>query len=347
MSRAPQQPTFDPLGAPFSVLLDFDGTISLDDVGDALLSKLVEDQSLVRHMDELYVAGSKGSRELIAWDMDVLPRDAELLLREVDALALDESLLQLVETVGAAGAAVEIVSDGIGFHVERLLARLGLSDLPIATNAAVLGQGAAGVSFPYGHPTCLVCGTCKRERIWRHRAAGRAVVFVGDGPSDRYAAHHADVIFAKASLAGWCEVENVPYEPWERLSDVAEWIELALLDGRLPACAATMTSGRSGCGQRLRASSAAPRPGESSRSRIARRPGAPKRDGGQPSPASRHHARPTVRGSRRVWRWLHCAERQDVHPGLPGAPGGLQAFDEGRVVTLDLAGFRRELQLTV
>lgn len=235
MTSAAQQPTFDPDGAPISVLLDFDGTISIDDVGDALLAKLVEDQALVRHMDELYIEGSKGSRELIAWDMEVLPRDARLLLQEVDALALDQSLGLLVATVREAGGAVEVVSDGVGFHVERMLAKAGLGDLPIATNASVLGEGAAGVTFPYGHPACLVCGTCKRERIVRHRTAGRAVVFVGDGPSDRYAAHHADVIFAKASLASWCEVENIPYEPWERLSDVAEWIELALLNGRLPA----------------------------------------------------------------------------------------------------------------
>ena len=92
MSHALQQPTFDPTGAPISVLLDFDGTISPVDVGDALLSKLVADQALVRHMDELYLAGSKGSRELIAWDMEVLPRDARLLLREVDELPLDEGL---------------------------------------------------------------------------------------------------------------------------------------------------------------------------------------------------------------------------------------------------------------
>ncbi len=235
MSHAAQHPTFDPDGAPISLLLDFDGTISLADVGDALLGTLVEDQSLVRHMDELYVAGSKGSRELIAWDMEVLPRDAAVLLREVDALPLDESLRDLVETVQAVGGAIEIVSDGIGFHVERLLAGAGLADLPVATNRSELGLGAAGVSFPYGHASCLVCGTCKRERIRRHRDAGRAVVFVGDGPSDRYAAHHADVVFAKASLAAWCEVEGIDYEPWERLSDVAEWVELALLDGRLPA----------------------------------------------------------------------------------------------------------------
>jgi 2,3-diketo-5-methylthio-1-phosphopentane phosphatase len=235
MSQAAQRPTFDPGGAPVSLLVDFDGTISAVDVPDALLAKLVDDQALVQHMDRLYVEGRMGSRELAAWDMEVLPRDPELLLREVDALPLDETFEQLVLVVQEAGGAVEIVSDGTGFHVARMMARLGLPEVPIATNAAVPGEGAAGVTFPYGNPLCLVCGTCKRERIRLHQSAGRAVVFVGDGPSDRYAAHHADVIFAKSSLAAWCEVENIPYEPWNRLADVAEWFELALSDGRLPA----------------------------------------------------------------------------------------------------------------
>jgi 2,3-diketo-5-methylthio-1-phosphopentane phosphatase len=235
MTQALAQPTFDRDGAPVSVLIDFDGTISLDDTGDALLARLVEDQDLVRHMDDLYMSGQKGSRELIAWDMEVLPRDPEKLWREIDTLPLDETLVELLAAVREAGAAAEVVSDGVGFHIEHMLAAANVDDLPVATNRTVLGRGGAGVDFPYGHPACLVCGTCKRERIRLHRDADRAVVFVGDGPSDRYAAHHADVIFAKASLASWCEVENLPYEPWERLADVAEWLELALLDGRLPA----------------------------------------------------------------------------------------------------------------
>ena len=185
MTDATVQPTFDPDGAPVSVLLDFDGTISLDDTGDTLLARLFEDQQLTRQMDDLYMTGEKGSRELIAWDMEVLPRDADVLWREIDTLPVDETLLDLLAAVREAGAAAEVVSDGVGFHIEHMLERLGVTDLPVATNRTVLGQGGAGVSFPYGHPACFVCGTCKRERVRLHRDAGRAVVFVVDGRSDR------------------------------------------------------------------------------------------------------------------------------------------------------------------
>jgi 2,3-diketo-5-methylthio-1-phosphopentane phosphatase len=235
VTQAAHSPRFPVDGAPVSVLVDFDGTISLADVGDHLLARFVEDQDEVRRMDQLYVDHVKGSRELIAWDMEVLPRDPDVLLAVVDTLPLDESLIDLVRVVEGAGAVIEIVSDGIGFHVERMLDRLGLAGLPVATNSATVGAGGAGVTFPYGHPHCLVCGTCKRERVRRHQEAGRAVVFVGDGPSDRYAARHADVVFAKAALATWCARERVPYEPWDRLGDVADWLTNGLADGRLPA----------------------------------------------------------------------------------------------------------------
>lgn len=240
MSAAPQDPVLTPGGAPLSVLLDFDGTISLHDVGDVLLGDLVEDQAMVHEMDRRYLEQGLGSRELIAWDMEVLPRDPAVLLGAIDAIAVDETLRDLVATVTGVGGAIEIVSDGIGFHVERMLARIGLAHLPVATNATSLGAGGAGVSFPYGHPACFVCGTCKRERVRGHQAAGQVVVFVGDGPSDRYAAHHADVVFAKASLAAWCASHDIPFRPWERLSDVADWLASALASGRLPADAAAV-----------------------------------------------------------------------------------------------------------
>jgi 2-hydroxy-3-keto-5-methylthiopentenyl-1-phosphate phosphatase len=235
VTLAEVSPRFPPDGAPVSVLVDFDGTVSLADVGDALLSGLVPDQAEVARMDRLYDDGRVGSRELTRWDMDVLPADADLLLREALAIPLDETFGRLVAAVRSAGAVLEVVSDGVGFHIGPMLERAGLGDVPVATNTAQPGQGGAAVSFPFGHPACFVCGTCKRERVRAHQAAQRAVVFVGDGTSDRYAAHHADIVFAKASLARYCADHGLDHEPWERLADVAAWLAAALADGRLPA----------------------------------------------------------------------------------------------------------------
>lgn len=186
-------------------------------------------------IDALYDAGQLGSRELILWDMDVLPRDAELLRREATEMPQDETFPSFVAAVRARGAYVEVVSDGFGFYVSSNLAALGVGDLFVATNETRVGEGRAGVSFPFGHPSCFVCGTCKRERVRLHQAAGRVVVFIGDGTSDRYAAAHADMVFAKRSLARICTAEGWPFYAWESFGEVTAEVEHAFEDGRLPA----------------------------------------------------------------------------------------------------------------
>jgi 2,3-diketo-5-methylthio-1-phosphopentane phosphatase len=235
MTTASQRPTFPRTGAPISVLLDFDGTISLEDVGDMLLERFAPDQAAVAEMDRRYDEGLVGSRELMRWDMDVLPDDSDALTSAAIAMPLDRTVVDLVEVVEAAGGVVEIVSDGLGFHVGPMLETIGLGRLPVATNLAVPGRGGEAVTFPFGHPACHVCGTCKRERVRLHRNEGRAVLFVGDGASDRYAAHHADVVFAKDALARYCDRERLGYVRWQRLSEVAAWVVEALGNGRLPA----------------------------------------------------------------------------------------------------------------
>ena len=208
MPEAEPIPTFAPGGAPISLLVDYDGTISRLDVGDTLLERLAVDQAEVARKDAQYDAGEVGSRELLRWDMDVLPQDRELLLAIATTVPQDETLGLLVECARADGAAVEIVSDGLGFYIPDNLARLGLADLPVATNHTTVSGGGAGMRFPYGNPRCFVCGTCKRERVFLHQAAGRIVVFIGDGTSDRYAAAHADVVFAKGKLIDICRAEG-------------------------------------------------------------------------------------------------------------------------------------------
>jgi len=244
MARAPLVPVLPP-GAPVSVLVDYDGTVSRRDIGDVLLARhaLVPREAVLAR-DADYAAGRAGSRELMQWDMEVLPRDAALLRAVAAAIPQDETFVSFAAAVRAAGAALEIVSDGLGFYVEPNLARLdpALADLPVATNANDVDGG--GMTFPYGHPACFVCGTCKRERVRAHEAGGRVVIFVGDGQSDRYGAHHADIVFAKDALLAWGRATGRDFLEWETFASIEAWFRAALADGRLPSRAEDLPAWR-------------------------------------------------------------------------------------------------------
>ena len=80
----------------------------------------------------------------------------------------------------------------------------------------------ASIDFVNGHPTCVVCGTCKRQRVLAHRAAGRRVVYIGDGESDRYAA--GDIVFAKRSLERICLEAGWAFRRWTAFREIDAWL---------------------------------------------------------------------------------------------------------------------------
>jgi HAD superfamily phosphoserine phosphatase-like hydrolase len=231
--------------APVSFLIDFDGTISLTDISDAILAAHApgtqwEERNL------RYDKGLSGSRDLLAWDVTLLPDDEALLSKTATSQNLDPAFPAFVEAAQRWGAAIEVVSDGFGFYVSSALSRIGVGDLTVATADTTFGTSAGhpAISFPAGHPACFVCGTCKRERVREHHRRGNVVVFIGDGMSDRYGAAHAEMIFAKGRLARLCDEEGWPYAPWQTFGEITRWTEDAFGSGSLPRNQAELASAR-------------------------------------------------------------------------------------------------------
>jgi 2-hydroxy-3-keto-5-methylthiopentenyl-1-phosphate phosphatase len=209
---------------PFALLVDFDGTIALVDVGDALMAAHVPGDWASE--DAAWAAGLLGSRHLMEDEVALMPADPGALLATAAAQPLDPGFPRLVEAARASHVPIEVVSDGFGFFIGPALERLGVPDVPVVTARFEFGSdGRPRISWPNGDPACFVCGTCKRDRVLAHRAAGRRVVFVGDGASDRYAAAYADVVFAKRSLVRICDENGWPWRGWTELRDVAAWLE--------------------------------------------------------------------------------------------------------------------------
>jgi 2-hydroxy-3-keto-5-methylthiopentenyl-1-phosphate phosphatase len=146
------------------------------------------------------------------------------LLATAAAQPHDPGFVPFVRHAQDAGIPVEIVSDGFGFFIEPALVALGVGDLPVVTARTTFSGRRATIDYPNGHPTCLVCGTCKRNRVFAHQAAGRAVVFIGDGESDRYAAGYSDVVWAKRSLVRICVEAGWDIHRWTEFREIDEWL---------------------------------------------------------------------------------------------------------------------------
>ena len=187
---APPVPPLLPGEPPLAILVDYDGTVALTDVSDTVMAEHVP--GVWEAEVAAYDAGLMGSRRLMEFEMalvDVAPADAARDGRRAAA----RSGLRAVRPARPGGR--HPGRDRVGRV--RLLHRAGPRG---ARGGGVAGHhgpddvrrvGAPSIAFPNGHPTCLVCGTCKRNRVLAHQAAGRAVVFIGDGESDRYAAGYA------------------------------------------------------------------------------------------------------------------------------------------------------------
>lgn len=211
---------------PLALLIDYDGTISLTDVTDMVMTEHAP--SIWEEAAARYDAGLMGSRRLMAWEVDYIDADPAALLATAAAQPHDPGFVPLVRRAQAAGIPVEIVSDGFGFFIRPALEALGVGELPVITASTTFPEGRVAIDFPNGHPRCLVCGTCKRARVLAHRAAGRRVCFIGDGESDRYAAGYSDIVFAKRSLERICIEAGWPFQRWTAFSEIDRWLASTL-----------------------------------------------------------------------------------------------------------------------
>ena len=223
---APPVPPLLPGEPPLAILVDYDGTVALTDVSDTVMAEHVP--GIWETEVAAYDAGRMGSRHLMELEMALVDAPPQALLATAAAQPHDPGFAAFVRRAQAARIPVEIVSDGFGFFIDPALQALGVGELPVITARTTFASRTASIAFPNGNPTCFVCGTCKRDRVLAHQAAGRAVVFIGDGESDRYAAGYSDVVWAKRSLVRICIEAGWPYERWTEFHEIDAWLEQLL-----------------------------------------------------------------------------------------------------------------------
>ena len=208
--------------------LDFDGTVTKNDVVDLILDRFASKEW--KTIEQEWVDGKIGSRECLSRQIALVSASKEALSRLITEVEIDSHFVSFLKRAKNYGIPVTIVSDGFRNVIEEVLKRHLkdspelLEDLPIFSNDLRWEKEKLKVVFPEG-PVCEhTCANCKPQVITRHRVPGEKIVFVGDGLSDRFAAAVSDFTFAKSKLLKFCEENKINHQKYSTFKELDEWI---------------------------------------------------------------------------------------------------------------------------
>lgn len=217
----------------WTILCDFDGTITLEDVTDALLVKL--GRAGWEGLEAQWRSGAIGSRTCMAGQVALLGGDASDLDAVIDGIDIDPGFPAFVKAARAVGVQVVILSDGLDYAIERILASHGIDPpLQIVANHLLRNQTQAlQLEFPHAHVDCR-SGNCKCACARRQQALGRSTLLIGDGQSDVCVAGRVDFVFAKDRLLEHCRSSGLAHRPITGFTEAAALLPLLLAGALTP-----------------------------------------------------------------------------------------------------------------
>lgn len=195
------------------ILVDFDGTISLQDTTDQLLAAF----ALPRWLDveDLWVSGRIGSAECLRRQVDLLRVSPERLREFISSVEIDPGFAGFMSAARRFRAPVTVVSDGLDLVISGALGRAGIFADVLSNRLVWTGGDRWAIEFPYARRGCSA-GNCKCASV----ADTGETILIGDGRSDFCAAEWASFVFAKSKLVRHCEATGVQYEAFSDFADL-------------------------------------------------------------------------------------------------------------------------------
>ena len=204
----------------WSVVCDFDGTISLKDTTDALLEAFAD--PAWHDIEDRWVAGEIGSAECMQQQVALLNVSKDELDAWLDEVKIDPHFREFVRFCNQYGVPLEIASDGIDYVIHRVLKANGLNYIPVTANRLFEAEDRSWRLESPG-PRCVNGqGVCKCVIINEVRSTESSpkVLFVGDGRSDFCVSEKVDLVAAKASLLKHCQQLGLTHKPFDDFRDV-------------------------------------------------------------------------------------------------------------------------------
>jgi 2-hydroxy-3-keto-5-methylthiopentenyl-1-phosphate phosphatase len=217
----------------FKIFIDFDGTVTKEDTGEAVFSEFGDREIVDRVIADLLNDRISAKDCWIKLCGSVENIDEEKLSSFINTIDIDPSFPEFISFCRSNNIEHYILSDGFDYYIRRILNRENLSEVKYYSNSLIVKNGKLIPSFPYEDSEFPTSANCKRNHIINHSGDDEFTVFIGDGNSDKNTIGFCDFIFAKDDLLRFCESQRIAYYPFNNFADVTVIMKKLLLRKRL------------------------------------------------------------------------------------------------------------------
>ena len=205
-----------------ALFFDFDHTLTAYDVLDEIIETFSVDGRW-REWEMAWAEGRMSARDCLTRQIGNLRVTREELLAHLSSVRIDPLFGEILVWSRRHHVPVKILSDSFEPLIRYLLQRNAIEDVPVLANGLEVAGKSLIPTFPYYDPAYPRSANAKARHL--SGLDGWTVVFAGDGLSDLDAALAADVVFAKATLASELRARSVPFQSFDTLAPVLDFLE--------------------------------------------------------------------------------------------------------------------------
>jgi len=203
------------------IFIDFDGTITLEDIGEAIFRKFGSEEKTNIIVNDL-LSDKISSRQ--CWDdlCDSIDSVNKQELNDfIDSLDIDPTFIEFVKFCKDNEIKFFVLSDGFDYYIEKVFSKSRLTGIKYYSNKLFIdNSGSFSAEYPYYDADYPTSANCKRNHIINNSSDEDYTIYIGDGNSDKDAAQYCDFIFAKNDLLKYCSREKIGFYPFDNFSDV-------------------------------------------------------------------------------------------------------------------------------
>ena len=210
------------------IVSDFDGTIT-DRDGLYMFIKSYAKGDWEK-IERDWAEGKISSKDCLIKEFKLVPNLSEQLVAKfIKTINIDINFKKFYNYISDLDIPFYIVSDGVDYFIEKILAKYNLNGLNIISNHGEFQGKIFKWSFPNDSINCKNnAGTCKCEIISELRKLYDKIIYIGDGVSDYCVADKADILFAKQRLLQYCKDKKINCIEYNDFSDVQNNMQLIL-----------------------------------------------------------------------------------------------------------------------